>query len=160
VLAWLLAASLFLALKWVTLAGSKKPASAGRLVGYVLLWPGMNADAFLTQPAPPRPPVREWMLAIASLACGAVFVVVAVQRVHDWRPLFVGWMGLLGLGLFLLFGVFHLLSILWRLAGVCAKPIMNAPLAATSLDDYWGDRWNRAFSFWASSSSPVSCTRR
>jgi hypothetical protein len=43
------------------------------------------------------------------------------------------------------FGLSHWLSILWRLGGVNAKHIMDKPVLATSLADFWGRRWNLAF---------------
>jgi alginate O-acetyltransferase complex protein AlgI len=52
---------------------------------------------------------------------------------------------MIGLVLVLHFGSFHLLSCAWRAAGVCARPLMAAPILATGVGEFWGRRWNRAF---------------
>ena len=36
------------------------------------------------------------------------------------------------------FGLFNVAAGLWRLAGVDARPLFRAPLAARSLADFWG----------------------
>lgn len=41
--------------------------------------------------------------------------------------------------------IFHLLSCAWRNIGVQAPPLMNRPLASTSVSEFWGRRWNAAF---------------
>lgn len=61
------------------------------------------------------------------------------------RGLLVGWIGLLGLIFLLHFGLFHIAALAWQAAGVEAKPIMRGPALATSLNDFWSNRWNLAF---------------
>jgi len=56
-----------------------------------------------------------------------------------------GWLGMIGIVVTLHFGIFHALSCLWRRASVEARPLMHAPLASTSLSEFWGRRWNTAF---------------
>lgn len=57
-----------------------------------------------------------------------------------------GWAGMVGLIFVLHFvGSFHLLSCAWRAAGVNAKPLMNWPVLATSVSEFWGKRWDTAF---------------
>src|SRR5262245_41710690 len=43
------------------------------------------------------------------------------------------------------FGVFHMLSLAWRRAGINAVPLMRNPMRATSLGEFWGRRWNTGF---------------
>jgi len=50
-----------------------------------------------------------------------------------------------GIVLFLHFGLFDLLSLLWRALGINARAIMQSPAAATSLSHFWGGSWNTAF---------------
>jgi alginate O-acetyltransferase complex protein AlgI len=52
---------------------------------------------------------------------------------------------MVGLIVLLGFGVPHLASMFWRFLGVNAEPIMHNPLLVSSLADFWGRRWNRAF---------------
>jgi D-alanyl-lipoteichoic acid acyltransferase DltB (MBOAT superfamily) len=51
-----------------------------------------------------------------------------------------------GLSLMLHFGAFNLLAGAWRCAGVDCTPLFLAPLRSKSLGEFWGRRWNLAFS--------------
>ena len=51
-----------------------------------------------------------------------------------------------GLSLIVHFGVFDVLAGAWRWLGVDCQPLFRAPLRSTSLGEFWGRRWNLAFS--------------
>jgi hypothetical protein len=53
---------------------------------------------------------------------------------------------LLGLSLVLHFGLFNLLAGLWRRLGADCHALFRAPLKSASLSEFWGRRWNLAFS--------------
>jgi hypothetical protein len=86
---------------------------------------------------------------LVNTCCGALLVWVAARSATHGTvlgPLATGWLGMIGLVMFLHFGVFHLLALMWRRAGVPVRPLMSTPLAAASLSDFWSRRWNTAFS--------------
>ncbi len=138
---WILCGIIFLCCKVLALF-SARPGGGWRRAAFLFAWPGMDAAAFL-HGACERPHALEWLAALAKTTLGAVlYFGIARQFMH---PLAVGWVGMAGLIFMLHFGGFHLLSIAWRTIGVCAEPIMRQPLAARSLGDFWGRRWNLAF---------------
>lgn len=145
---WLLAIAIYGSSKWLTFAtcATARNASTVRILGYLLLWPGMNANEFFDANAQvARPKVGEWLLAIVKLAWGLILVYGVAHRLIDRSAVFAGWIGLCGLVFVLHFGLFHLLSLVWRTGGMNARPIMNAPILASSPSDFWGRRWNMGF---------------
>jgi alginate O-acetyltransferase complex protein AlgI len=138
---WLVAGTIFLGCKGLTWwsAPCRGPVAAW------FAWPGLDAASFFATNANVCPPAAgEWSFAAAKTALGASFFWLAgsIETEHD---LVRGWLGMIGVVFVLHFGLFHLLSCLWRKLGYNAAPIMNHPWAATSLSDFWGRRWNRAF---------------
>jgi hypothetical protein len=145
---WTLAAAIFFGCKWQSWWEHRSIAGAtiGRSVGFLFAWPGMDAEGFLDpEKHAQRPERKEWLWAIVKTAFGAVLLWGVARRVPATSELLAGWVGMLGIILVLHFGTFHVLSLLWRSAGVDARPIMHAPLSATSLSDFWGHRWNLGF---------------
>ena len=145
---WLFAVAIYLGLKWMTLASALPSieTSLTRALGYLALWPGMDARTFLdmrSQPA--RPAIGEWLLAIVNFSAGLVLLFDLVPRLVGINVIAAGWAGMVGLSLVLHFGIAHFTSLCWRLGGVNAQPIMNFPILASSLSDFWGRRWNMAF---------------
>ena len=144
---WILAVTEFAALKFVTLHGVSNPARRWRVAAYLFLWPGMSARAFIhDRPAAvPAPKAIEMLAALAKTAFGVGLMSWASLHAMNGNPWIVGWVGMLGLIFALHFGVLHLVSWIWRRIGFMAPPLMRAPMAATSLANLWGERWNIAF---------------
>lgn len=77
---------------------------------------------------------------------GGVDALLEIARLAvPTQPILAGWVGMTGVVFILHFGLFHILSLVWRQAGVSASPVMQNPLLAKSLADFWGARWNTAF---------------
>jgi hypothetical protein len=158
---WALAAIIFALCKWITWQFTPTPhAPAWRHVAYLVLWPGLDAKAFL-DPQPlshnRRASGGEWLFACVKIAFGAGLVwgisplVPAEMRTRPAEFSFLptdyarAWVGMIGIVFLLHFGLFHLLSCAWRAVGVDAKPLMNWPVLSESVSEFWSKRWNLAF---------------
>lgn len=143
---WSLAFTIYVGCKWLTWRRTAAPrALAWRQAGYLLAWPGLDAEAFLDPSRTvDRPRLAEWFFAAGKLALGLVLL-GCVCWVPAQEPYLQGWVGMVGLILFLHFGSMHLLSCVWRQFGVAARPLMQWPLASPSVSEFWGRRWNTAF---------------
>jgi predicted DCC family thiol-disulfide oxidoreductase YuxK len=80
---------------------------------------------------------------IAKILLGALLLFGVARFAH--QPLIAGWIGMIGMILILHFGLFQLLALGCRKAGMDVEPIMNAPLRSKSIAEFWGRRWNSAF---------------
>ena len=116
--------------------------------GFAIAWPGMRPDPFATAgrrrvPGGPALMARGlgWLVAGAAL----VLLARAVWRSGGSLALATA-LVLPGLSLILHFGIFNLLAGAWRLAGVNVGPLFRAPVRSRSLTEFWGRRWNLAFS--------------
>lgn len=144
---WTVCFAIFFGLKWLSwwrLARRGARASKRRIAAYVALWPGMDPEEFLFEKKRALPATRkQFAAAIGKIAFGAVLVWMVTRLVP--HPVLAAWTGMIG-GIFMLhFGSFHLIALLWNRVGVRATPIMNAPILATSLAEFWSLRWNLAF---------------
>src|ERR1051325_8726092 len=146
---WVLALALILGAKWITLSavrGGQTKIKRWRLLAYVFLWPGMDARRFLNDSNSAPPPIEEWILAAGKMLFGGGLLWAATRLVGPGHPLVTGWVGMIGIGFVLHLGRFHGPSLFWRALGIEARPIMRSPGTATSLSEFWGGRWNAAFS--------------
>jgi hypothetical protein len=146
---WVLALTIFSGFKWWTwLRVKKKEIRPGldKVMAYLTLWPGMDAEAFLkdrTIAAPQQ--LVEWFLAVGKVLFGAALFWGLSRRLFPEHSLLSGWVGMIGMIFVLHFGLFHAVALFWRRVGVQVEPLMRAPLLSSSLSDFWGRRWNLAF---------------
>ncbi len=145
---WALAFAIYAGFKWLTFATSPAASQAtwDRQLGYLFLWVGMDAEQFFAaRPDIARPRATELLWAVGQLATGAWLLVGLAPRLVESSPYWAGWVAMTGIVSVLHFGVAHFLSLAWRSVGVNARPIMEKPVFARSLADFWGRRWNLAF---------------
>lgn len=148
-LMWTLAAAIFIGCKWLTWRRSAvRSVPAWKHAAYFFLWPGLDARSFLAEGAVSKRcrchPI-EWARGIGSLSLGVALFFGGARMIPPRYAYLAGWTGMIGIVLILHFGILHLISCGWRSIGVQAPPLMNRPLASTSLSEFWGRRWNTAF---------------
>lgn len=146
-LMWLLAIAIFAGFKWWTwwraISGGVLT-STTRSFAYLVLWPGMDARRFLAlSPLSEKPALSSWAWALAKTTFGAGLV-WGVARLAG-HGLLAGWIGMVGSIFLLHFGIFAALALFWQRQGIDAPPLMNCPIVAASLSDFWGKRWNSGF---------------
>jgi alginate O-acetyltransferase complex protein AlgI len=124
----------------------------GRWLAFATLWPGMRPALFVTAGGPARSRAgRLFASGTRSLALGVVLCGLArlawVSFCAERGPRLLATALLLpGLSLVVHFGLFNLVAGAWRRMGVDCRPLFQAPLRSTSLAEFWGRRWNLAFS--------------
>ena len=144
---WAIAFASFFACKWLTWTrqANLRGGRGADAAAYFLAWPGMDPTAFLRRGAGAKPDIDQLVGAAARIACGIGLIVLAIPRLRVEHPAVAGAVGMAGLVLTLHFGVFDVMNAVWRTRGVDAAPVMNGPTRATSVADFWGNRWNTAF---------------
>jgi hypothetical protein len=137
-----------------------------RGLGGYLLWPGLRPQPFLAEvgrisnPSSSAKdgleirPTLEWKRllgwGLVNLLVGGALLWGAPAVLPAEAPLIVRLVvGLVGFGWFMLLGVMDVVAVLYRLAGVPVEKLWDCPVAARSVADFWGQRWNRIFSGFA-----------
>jgi alginate O-acetyltransferase complex protein AlgI len=114
-------------------------------VGYLCAWPGLDPAPFLVRKGASFPLAVDWLSGLACMLLGIWLAGPARAGFESEHPMLSGALGMAAIVLVLHFGLFRLLAALWRTAGYHVRPIMDAPLMATSLVEFWSRRWNLAF---------------
>ncbi len=137
-------ALMFLWMKAVVTASRRENPSALRWLIWATCWPGMRMVR--RRGSALAGASGSCFLGIASILTGAL-VIVGAHMV--WRYTGSAWIAtpfiLLGISLCLHFGLFNLVTGGWRAAGYDAGPLFRAPWASGSLREFWGKRWNIAY---------------
>lgn len=144
---WVMALAIYAGGKWLTwwpIRHAPGGASKRTAAAYLLFWVGMDGRPFLN-PRAQRPNRREWVSALLKTLLGASLIWGVVRFTPDDAAPARGWIGMVGMIFLLHFGLFHLLALFWNARGVMVRPLMNNPIAATSLAEFWGRRWNTGF---------------
>ncbi|MEZ6101390.1 MAG: membrane bound O-acyl transferase family-domain-containing protein [Pirellulaceae bacterium] len=123
-------------------------------LSFACLWVGMRPAIFRNVPGPPRTEVGAYMWrGFKNIAIG---IFLALSARYLWlaftdgpttiRRILPTILLLPGISLILHFGIFNLLTAWWRWMGAQCDTIFREPLQSISLVDFWGRRWNLAFS--------------
>ena len=140
---WVLAGALWLGFKCMNFSLE----GGFRMVhSLYFVWVGTETNAFRKEGKAAAGGLRLGSSPVfVGLGLGALIGVVP-QFNH---PIAVGWLGIFSMLLLVHFGIFGLLGGILNGLGIGVKPIMEAPWKAKTLSEFWGRRWNRAFSDWA-----------
>lgn len=138
-----------------SIADGRPALPAWRWLAFAALWPGMRPAVFAGVGDRRLRGAGELISAGAMRLFAGVILIAGARLVWVHAPpalsdsqarLIATALLLPGLSLVLHFGIFNLLAGAWRLAGADCRPLFRAPLASRSLTEFWGRRWNLAFS--------------
>ncbi len=143
--------ALFLGMKAVVgvsarLAGGS-PLSIPQWFAFTLAWPGMNPGIFRASPRPRK----GWKSFMAQgLLCGLTGAALMAAANPVWRatdsPFAVTVLFFIGSSLLVHYGAFTLSTAFWRKKGLDCAPLFKNPFPSQNLGEFWGQRWNLAFS--------------
>lgn len=135
---------LFLSMKAIVLNEETKEAPSGvRLAAFVFGWFGMRPGVFVRRAGKPLAHGRDLIIHGARFLTAGLLTIAAARFLP--RPL-TGMALLIGCSLTLHFGVLGIVAGAWRLAGFDCRALFREPWRASTLAEFWGRRWNIAFS--------------
>lgn len=120
---------------------------------FSLGWFGMRPAVYEPFPGPARSGVADLLVKAAQalamgLGCVAAAMVLGTRDTTSWAiAAFIAAAPLMiGLSLLVHFALFDLLAALWRWFGANTRKLFRRPIVSRSLTEFWGRRWNLAFS--------------
>jgi alginate O-acetyltransferase complex protein AlgI len=119
-----------------------------RWLAFTFGWFGMQPRVFAKRADKPlagvAPLIRfaSWRIVLGACLMGLAWF--AFRRTGS--AVLATALALPGVSLILHFGVLNLAAAWWRMVGFDCKPLFREPLRSQSLAEFWGRRWNMAFS--------------
>ncbi|HWH70145.1 MAG TPA: MBOAT family protein [Candidatus Sulfotelmatobacter sp.] len=136
---------IFALLAAITVAVTATPPSSARFRLLPLLTLGYRIRAGCTRPVVSFRIIGR--LSVEALAIGAAWLLLR-HFLRGQPPVSVGALGRLLAGIVFFYAMAEFVSDLvhfgFLASGTAMRPIFVTPVAATSLRDFWGQRWNRA----------------
>jgi len=140
---WLLAAGVFFSFKAFVLM--KTPGVVAGTAEWLLLCPTLNLAGFARRSSTnAQHALRLALAGLMNLTFGATLLWLVAHQFAG-TPMIAAWVSMTGFIFMMHFGGFHLIAAFWMRMGRAAEPLMKCPIAAVSLADFWGRRWNTAF---------------
>jgi alginate O-acetyltransferase complex protein AlgI len=112
-------------------------------------WFGMRPALFETLPSKPRDKVDYFIITGLSrivVGFGLLFISKYIQRNYSSLYFLHVICMLVGMSFILHFGILNLSTAAWRVLGIDVRELFKAPYKSKSLREFWGKRWNMAFS--------------
>jgi hypothetical protein len=112
-------------------------------------WFGMRPVLFEKLPSVPLPYFNLILKGVSRIIIGFAFLYLSIiAERNSVAGTFFGpqLLMLVGLSLILHFGILNLSAASWRFLGVDVSELFKAPYRSKSLKEFWGKRWNVAFS--------------
>jgi len=118
-----------------------------RLLAYCV-WPGMQPRQFLVGAiAPAGAPVPTPRGFLLNVATGAALLLLAPRLMPTATPRAIRlWVALVGFCFLFLVARLDFWALAFRAMGFAVEKLWDCPVAATSLGEFWGRRWNRIVS--------------
>jgi hypothetical protein len=115
-----------------------------RLLAYCLFI-GMQPRQFLMgQRVAPGAPIPTLYAIVVNAITGAVLLWLVPRLLPTGTPWTLRfWIALVGFCFLVLFARLDFAAIIFRAMGFAVEKMWDCPIAATSLGDFWGRRWNR-----------------
>lgn len=116
------------------------------MIVFIFLWNGVNPTPFFNRPYFSKDSYSEKILTgILCILIGSIVCVVGVYLVR--LSMFIGGIFILiGISFLFHFGFIKLQTILLRKMGYNVNYLFDSPIKSNTLKEFWGKRWNTAFS--------------